>query len=132
MATLKASKKGTTTKKKQTANGTIQAVDLPVGVAARAAERVRPYVAPLRDREQRDPHIQKIRGQLVTELKQSEARGAELRRKAVAELRPMRVRVEQELARTRGRLEAEVRVIRPRAEETLRRLQTTARERLPV
>lgn len=127
MAIRRTSSKGTT--KAQPANGTIQAVDLPVGIALRAAERVRPLVEPLRDPEQRDPHIQRIRGQFVTELKQAEVQGAKARRKAVAEIKPLRERVERELANTRERVEAEVRVIRPRAEQTLRRFQATAKAR---
>ena len=88
-----------------TTNGTIQAVDLPVGVAARAAESVRPLVE-LRSREVREPRIQRIRDQIATELKQSERRGAELRREAVQRVQPLRDRVGEQVDRVRERISA--------------------------
>jgi hypothetical protein len=111
-------------------NGTIQAVDVPVGAVTRVVERVRPQIEPLTDPVTRDPHIQKLREQVVAELKASEKRGAELRRKAVDEWPQLRDRLEKELTKARDRVEVEVREFRPRTEERLRKLQETAKERI--
>jgi hypothetical protein len=94
-------------------NGTIQAVDVPVGVAARAVDRVRPYIEPLTDSKTREPQLAKYRQQLTTELKQAELRGTQLRNKAVTEFKP---RVEQELTNARQRVEVELRKIKERVE----------------
>jgi hypothetical protein len=86
-------------------NGTIQAVDLPVGVAARVAESVQPLVE-LRNREALEPRIQRIREQIASELKQSERRGAELRREAVQRVQPLRDRVGEQVGWVRERIAA--------------------------
>lgn len=83
-------------------NGTIQAVDVPVGVAVRTADRVRPLVDPLRDARTREPHIAKLRAELTKELKQAEVRGAKVRNEVVENLQPF-------LTKTRNRVEAEIR-----------------------
>jgi hypothetical protein len=69
----------------ESTNGTIQAVDLPLGVAARTVESVR---------------------EIATDRRLSERRGAELRREAVQRVQPLRDRVGQEVDRVRERISA--------------------------
>jgi ElaB/YqjD/DUF883 family membrane-anchored ribosome-binding protein len=102
-------------------NGGIQAVDVPVGVVTRVAEFVRPHVEPLRDAETREPQLQKLREQVVTELKRSETRGAQIRKKAVDEWPTLRDRFEKELKQTRDRVETEVRKVTTAAKERVSR-----------
>jgi len=78
------------------------AVDLPVGVVLSVGDRVSDLVEPWTGRDSAEKKIKAYRTQLRRSLKRTERRGSTARRKATAEARKTRNRVERE-ARKRQR-----------------------------
>ena len=78
---------------KQTAE---RAVDLPVGAALTARDRVADTVESLSTTAKREKELKSIRTQVTRELSRFERRGGQARRKAVQRVRTTRNRVERE------------------------------------
>jgi hypothetical protein len=109
-----------------------RAVDLPVGVALTARDRVNGAVEPWTKSETRERELKSLRTQVTRELNRFERRGGQARRKATQNVRSTRNRVERELKARRRELTKTVRQNRVRAEEQLKKAQTTVQERVPA
>lgn len=82
------------------------AVDLPVGVVLSVTDRVSELFEPWTGRGGAEKQIKAYRTQLRKSLKRSERRGATARRKASAEARKTRTRVEREARKVTEQLSA--------------------------
>lgn len=110
--------------------GTERAVDVPVGAALVAADRVNAIVEPLTDTETREQELKGIRQRVERELNKFERRGGTARRKATQRVRRTRNRVERELKQRRTSVETSVKENRTKAEEQLTKARSTFEERV--
>jgi Skp family chaperone for outer membrane proteins len=110
--------------------GTERAVDVPVGAALVAADRVNAIVEPWTDTEAREQELKSIRQRVERELNKFERRGGTARRRASQRVRKTRNRVERELKQRRQRVETSVKENRTKAEEQLKKARTTVEERV--
>jgi hypothetical protein len=97
------------------------AVDLPVGVVLSVTDRVGELVEPFTDRSSAEKQIQAYRGQLRRTLKRTERRGTTARRKATAEARKTRNRVEREARKRQRTVESTLKRNRTEVETRVRR-----------
>ncbi|MBA2523885.1 MAG: hypothetical protein H0V25_11240 [Solirubrobacterales bacterium] len=95
------------------------ALDVPVGAALTAVERVSDVNVRLNTAHKREVEIRRVRNQLRRELNKVERRGGTARRRAL-----------QQAKQTRNRVEREVRQRRKATETTLRRNRTEAEKRV--
>lgn len=105
-------------------------VDLPVGAALTAADRVTDIVEPFTTRETANRELSGIRTRVERELNRFERRGAGARRKARTRVRQTRNRVERELKRRRRTVETTVKRNRTKAEDRLKRAQGAVQDRV--
>jgi hypothetical protein len=110
--------------------GTERAVDVPVGVALVAADRVNAIVEPWTDTETREQELKSIRQRVEREFNKFERRGGTARRKATQRARKTRNRVERELKQRRATVETSVKENRVKAEEQLKKARATVEERV--
>lgn len=110
--------------------GTERAVDVPVGVALVAADRVNAIVEPWTDTETREQELKSIRQRVEREFNKFERRGGTARRKATQRARRTRNRVERELKQRRASVETSVNENRVKAEEQLKKARATVEERV--
>lgn len=110
--------------------GTERAVDVPVGAALVAADRVNAIVDPWTDNETRDRELKSIRQRVERELNKFERRGGTARRRASQRVRKTRNRVERELKQRRQKVEASVKENRTKAEGQLKKARTTVSDRV--
>ncbi|MGH2951964.1 MAG: hypothetical protein ACRDKX_07975, partial [Solirubrobacterales bacterium] len=120
-----------------------RAVDVPVGAALAARDRVSDVVEPWTSGETRERELKSLRTQVTRELNRFERRGGQARRKATQSVRSNRNRVERELkarrrevTRTvkenRAKVRRAVEENRAKAEEQLKKAQTAVQDRVPV
>lgn len=107
-----------------------RSVDLPIGAALTAADRVSDIVEPFTTRETANRELSGIRTRVERELSKFERRGAGARRKARTRVRQTRNRVERELKQRRRSVETNVKRNRTKAEDGLKRAQTVVQERV--
>jgi hypothetical protein len=110
--------------------GTERAVDVPVGVALVAADRVNAIVEPWTDTETREQELKSIRQRVEREFNKFERRGGTARRKATQRARKTRNRVERELKQRRATVETSVKENRVKAEEQLKKARATVEGRV--
>jgi hypothetical protein len=108
---------------------TERAVDLPVGVALVAADRVNGLVEPWTSNETRETELKSFRQRVERELNKFERRGGTARRKATRRVRTTRGRFERQLKQRRRSVEAAVKENRSKAQDGLRKAQTAVQER---
>ncbi len=108
------------------------AVDLPVGAALTAQERVNEAVQPWTKSETRAKEFKDLRAQVTRELNRFERRGGQARRKATQRARRTRNRVEREVIQRRRAIEKGVKQNRVRLERRLKTAQTAVQERVPA
>jgi prefoldin subunit 5 len=129
---------GTVAYVRQTAE---RAVDVPVGAALLARERVNDAVEPWTSTETRDKELSGLRTQVTRELNKFERRGGQARRRASQRARRTRTRVEREVRQRRRaaertvkqrrtRVERQVRHSRSRVEDGLKKAQDSVAERV--
>lgn len=106
---------------RQAADTAVSAVDLQVGAALTAADRVRDLVQPWRQRETAGEEIKHLRHQLNREVNKVERRGGTARRQLT-----------ERVERTRGHVERTVNENRRKAEERLRSARVEVGERVPL
>jgi hypothetical protein len=105
-------------------------VDVPVGAALVAAERVTDLVEPFTGRQAANRELKGIRTRVQRELNKFERRGASARRKARTRGRQTRNRFDRELKQRRRRVTTTVEHNRVRAEDGLKRAQTLVQDRV--
>jgi hypothetical protein len=121
--------------------GSERAVDVPVGVALTAADRVNELVQPFTQPDTRERELRSLRQRVEREFNRFERRGGTARRKTLQRARQTRNRVEREVRQRRRKLETTVRQRRRgvetalrqnrrRAEDGLKRAQTAMQERV--
>jgi hypothetical protein len=121
--------------------GTERAVDVPVGAALIAADRVNEVIEPWTSETTRERELKSLRTRVERELNKAERRGGTARRKASTRVRQTRNRVEREVKQRRRKAETTVRQNRrkaetalkqnrKRAEDGLRKARTTVEERV--
>jgi hypothetical protein len=109
---------------------TERAVNVPVGAALTAADRVNELVEPFTTTEGRDKELKSIRTRVERELNRYERRGGTARRKATQRARQTRNRVERELKQRRRSVETQVKENRKKAEDGLKKARTSVEERV--
>jgi hypothetical protein len=114
---------------KQTAE---RAVDLPVGAALTARDRVVETVESLSTTAKRDKELKSLRTQVTRELNKFERRGGQARRKATQRVRTTRNRVEREAKARRREVEKTVKQNRTKAESQLKKAQDVVSQRISV
>jgi hypothetical protein len=87
------------------------AVDVPVGAVLEVGDRVAGLVEPFSGRGAAQKQLKSYGTQLRRSVKRSERRGASARRKAAAEARKTRTRVEREARKRQQRVEERVRKV---------------------
>lgn len=110
--------------------GTERAVDVPVGAALSATDRVNELVEPWTSTDTRDSELKDIRTRVERELNKFERRGGTARRKATQRVRQTRNRVEREVKQRRRKAETTLKENRRKAEDGLKKAQTTVQERV--
>jgi len=85
-----------------------RALDVPVGAALLARERVTDAVEPWTSTTGRERELKSLRTQVTRELNKFERRGGQARRKATQRVRSSRTRVERELKARRREVERTV------------------------
>jgi hypothetical protein len=105
-------------------------VDVPVGAALVATERVTDLVEPFTGRQTANRELKGIRTRVERELTKFERRGASARRKARTRARQTRNRFGRELKQRRRRVRTTVGHNRVRAEDGLKRAQTVVQDRV--
>ena len=137
--TTKAQKSATTTAKQPTTkrtpvdvvrDGTERAVNVPVGAALTAADRVNEIVEPLTNTEGRERELKSMRTRVERQLNKYERRGGTARRKATQRVRKTRNRVERQLKQRRRSVETQVKQNRKKAEDQVKKARTTVEERV--
>ncbi|HEX8690456.1 MAG TPA: hypothetical protein VF729_09475, partial [Solirubrobacterales bacterium] len=98
------------------------ALDLPVGAVLELGDRVAELVEPLSGRAEAEKQLQAYRTRLRRTVKRTERRGTTARRKAAAEARKTRSRVEREARKRRSSLETQIKRNRDQVEEQVRRV----------
>jgi F0F1-type ATP synthase membrane subunit b/b' len=96
-----------------------QAVDLQVGAALTAADRVRELVAPWRSRQTAEKELKSLRRQLSREASKVERRGGSARR-----------RFTDRVSETRNRVERDVTARRRNAEQRIKSARTQVSDRV--
>jgi hypothetical protein len=112
----------------QTQNGPVayvrqtaeRAVDVPVGAALIARDRVNDVVEPWTSSETRSKELKGIRTQVTRELNKFERRGGQARRKASTRVRRTRNRIERQVIQRRRAVEKGVKQNRGKLEQRLR------------
>lgn len=112
---------------KQTAE---RVVDVPVGAALTARDRVAETVDSFSTTAKRDKELKSLRTQVTRELNKFERRGGQARRKATQRVRTTRNRVEREAKSRRREVERAVRQNRTKAERQLKKAQSVVSERV--
>ena len=107
-----------------------RAVDVPVGVALTARDRVVETVDSWSTTSKREKELKSLRTQVTRELNKFERRGGQARRKAVQRVRTTRNRVEREAKSRRREVERAVKQNRTRAERQLKKAQSVVSERV--
>jgi len=120
-------RKGAVAIAKQTAE---RAVDLPVGAALTARDRVTETVESLSTTAKREKELKSIRTQVTRELNRFERRGGQARRKATQRVRTTRNRVEREAKTRRREVEKTVKQNRTKAESQLKKAQDVVSQRI--
>lgn len=110
-----------TTSRSQARNVAETAVDFPVGVVLSAADRLTELVEPFSGRTAAEKQLKAYRTQLRKSLKRSERRGATARRKATAEARKTRNRLERVAGSRRRTVETAVKRNRDEVEQRVRK-----------
>lgn len=87
-------------------NGYVKAVDVPVGIAVRVREAVRPWRNSPRVKAEYE--LRRYRARLERELNVSEARGSETRRRFERQVRDQREKLESTLKRNRNKAAEQV------------------------
>jgi hypothetical protein len=124
---LTKARNGSVSYARQTAERT---VDVPVGAALVAAERVTDLVEPFTGRDTANRELNGIRTRVERELNKFERRGASARRKARTRARQTRNRFSRELKQRRRRVRTTVKHNRVRAEDGLKRAQNVVQDRV--
>jgi hypothetical protein len=107
-----------------------RSVDLPVGAALVARERVNDVVEPWTQSETRERELKTLRTQVTRELNKFERRGGQARRKATSSVRRTRNRLEREVKQRRRSIERQVKQRRTRVERAVKRNRTKAEQQL--
>lgn len=110
----------------------VTAVDLQVGAALTAADRVRELVKPWQQRQTAERELKSIRHQVTREVNKAERRGGTARRRFTQRARRTRNRVERQVNQRRRSVETAVERNRRRAEQQLRTARTQFGERVPL
>ena len=97
------------------------AIDVPVGVALTAYERVTDAVEPLGNQSKREAELKRFRTQLRRELNKVERRGGTARRRSLQRAKRTRNRLEREVKQQRRGLETSVRQNRRKAETQIKK-----------
>jgi hypothetical protein len=98
-----------------------RAVDLPVGAVLEVGDRVADLVEPFSGRAAAEKQLKTYGTQLRRTVKRTERRGASARRKAAAEARKTRSRVEREARKRRRRVETTLKRNRDEVEQRVRK-----------
>jgi hypothetical protein len=144
MATTAANSKGTTKPRTTTTrpttpetgpvqvvrHGAERALDVPVGAALLARERVTDAVEPWTSTSGRERELKSLRTQVTRELSKFERRGGQARRKATQRVRSTRTRVERELKARRREVERTVKQNRTKVTRTVKRNRGKAEDAL--
>jgi hypothetical protein len=112
---------------KQTAE---RAVDVPVGAALTARDRIVETVDSVSTTAKREKELKSLRTQVTRELNKFERRGGQARRKATQRVRTTRNRVEREAKSRRREVEKAVKQNRTKAERQLKKAQSAVSERV--
>lgn len=104
------------------------AVDVPVGAALTAADRVNEIVVPYTTQGKREAELKRVRTQLRRELTKVERRGGTARRKTLQSAKRTRTRLERDLKQRRRSLETQVRQNRKKAETQLKKAEKQAEQ----
>jgi chromosome segregation ATPase len=110
----------------------VTAVDLQVGAALTAADRVRELVKPWRQRQTAERELKSIRTQVTREANKAERRGGTARRRLTQRARRTRNRVERRASQQRRKVETAVERNRRKAEQRLKTARTELGERVPL
>lgn len=110
----------------------VSAVDLQVGAALTAADRVRELVQPWRQRQTAERELKGMRRQLTREVNKVERRGGVARRRLTQRVRRTRNRVERQVSQQRRSVETAVQRNRRKAEQRLKTARTQLEERVPL
>lgn len=110
----------------------VTAVDLQVGAALSAADRVRELVQPWRQRETAERELKSIRHQVTREVNKAERRGGTARRRLTQNVRRTRNRVERDVSQRRRRVEIAVQRNRRKAGRQLKTARTQVADRVPL
>ena len=130
--------KTTATRTAQTETGPVQvvrqsaerALDVPVGAALLARERVTDALEPWTSTSGRQRELKSLRTQVTRELNKSERRGGQARRKATQRARSTRTRVERELKARRREVERTVKQNRTKVTRTVKQNRGKAEDAL--
>jgi hypothetical protein len=96
-------------------------VDIPVGAALTARDRVEEAVEPWTQSVSRERELKSLRIQVSRELNRFERRGGQARRKTTQRVRRTRNRIERELKQRRRTVERTVKQNRAKVERTVKR-----------
>ncbi|MFL5870122.1 MAG: hypothetical protein ACJ75R_03520 [Solirubrobacterales bacterium] len=107
-----------------------RSVDLPVGAALAARDRVTEVVEPWTAAETRDRELKSLRTQVTRELNRFERRGGQARRKANTRVRQTRNRLEREVKQRRRSIERQVKQNRARVEKAVKQNRRKAEQQL--
>ena len=107
-----------------------RALDVPVGAALTARDRVGETVESLSTSAQREKELKSLRTQVTREFNRFERRGGQARRKAVSRVRSTRRQVEREVKSRRREVERQVKQNRNQFETQLRKASTTVQQRV--
>jgi chromosome segregation ATPase len=110
----------------------VTAVDLQVGAALTAADRVRELVKPWRQRQTAGRELKSLRSQVTREVNKAERRGGTARRRLTRRARRTRNRVERRVSQQRRSVETTVERNRRKAEQRLKTARTQFGERVPL
>lgn len=110
--------------------GAERAVDVPVGAALLARERVTDVVEPWTSSTGREKELKSLRSQVRRELNKFERRGGQARRKATQRVRSTRTRVERELKSRRREVERNVKQNRTRVGKAVKQNRARAEDAL--
>jgi hypothetical protein len=110
--------------------GAERAVDVPVGAALLARERVSDAVEPWTSTGGRQRELKSLRTQVTRELNRFERRGGQARRKASQRVRSTRTRVERELKARRREVERTMRQNRTKVTRAVKQNRSKAEDAL--
>ncbi|HSJ18678.1 MAG TPA: hypothetical protein VK920_11340 [Solirubrobacterales bacterium] len=110
----------------------VTAVDLQVGAALTAADRVRELVKPWRQRQTAERELKSFRHQVTREVNKAERRGGTARRRFTQRARRTRNRVERQVSQQRRSVETSARRNRHKAEQRMKTARTQLGERAPL